>query len=147
MVGDGQGKHPAVTKAWLLVAVCAAVGSAVGVAAWREFRRSYVVERHAEQVRSDRTKLEADREALRTLLAAFKNPEALEREAKVRLNLRREGEKVVVLVPGTGDTERARPSAGEPLPAPPTSPSSPRSGFAANARSWWDYLFGARPPR
>ncbi|MBI3304840.1 hypothetical protein HYZ80_00745 [Candidatus Parcubacteria bacterium] len=145
MVGDGQVKRPVATKVWWLVVVCVAIGSALGVAVWREFRRSYVVERHAQEVRFDRAELEANREALRTLLAALKNPDTLEREAKVRLNLRREGERVVVLVPGAGVVEQARPQTNESLPAPPSPPSS--SGFMANALSWWDYFFGVRPPR
>lgn len=135
-------KRQVATKVWWLAVVLVAAGSALGVAAWREFRRSYVVERHAEEVRSDRAKLEADREALGKLLAAFKNPEALEREAKVRLNLRREGESVVVLVPGEEDVEQVRPQTGESLPAPSSPP--PSAGFAANAFSWWDYFFGVR---
>lgn len=133
------------TGAYLAAFILAVAVGAMGVAVWREIRRSVAVEDRAREVRRDVEKLSADREALARMLAALRDPAVLEREAKVQLNLRRPDEQVVVVVPDGGDAAPVQPGATEASASAPSVPASAEPpGAAANARSWWEYFFGIR---
>lgn len=150
MADDVRSKlvRPRRTGAYGAAFILAVAVGGMGVAIWREIQRSMAVEDRVREVRRDVEKLGANREALVRLLTALRDPATLEREAKVQLNLRRPDERVVVVVPDGGDTAPAPPAAADTFASASTA-STPAeiTGAFANARSWWEYFFGARLPR
>lgn len=151
-----QSVQPRRTGAYAAAFILAVAVGGMGVAVWREVRRSITVEDRAREVRRSVEKLAADRDVLARMLAALRDPAALEREAKVQLNLRRPDEQVVVVVPDGSDavnrnidlSNYRQPTAADvsALAPPASAPAEPRGAFE-NARSWWEYFFGGRLPR
>ena len=90
---------------------------------------------HRYQVKRDLGKLDAEianfnkqKEDLSNLLDYYKNESNLENEARVRLNLKKEGEKVVIILPNATSTNENKISGDiENLP---------------NYKQWWYYFFG-----
>jgi len=90
---------------------------------------------HRYQVKKDLDKLDAEianfnkqKEDLNNLLDYYKNESNLENEARVRLNLKKEGEKVVIILPiATSTDENGVSENYENLP---------------NYKQWWHYFFG-----
>ena len=90
---------------------------------------------HRYQVKKDLDKLDLEianfnkqKKDLNNLLEYYKNRSNLESEARVRLNLKKEGEKVVIILPTATSTRDNKISDGtDNLP---------------NYQKWWYYLFG-----
>ncbi len=90
---------------------------------------------HRYQVKKDLDKLDAEivnfnkqKKDLNNLLEYYKNKSNLESEARVRLNLKKEGEKVVIILPTATSTSDNKISDDTPnLP---------------NYKEWWHYFFG-----
>lgn len=78
--------------------------------------------------------LEADQLKSKELLDFIKTNEFLEEEARVRLGLKKPGEKVIVI----GETGSAV--------AVSSTPRLEEESARSNARTWWRYFFGARAP-
>ncbi len=100
------------------------------------FSGEYIRNREAQQ-EVDRLKAQADElEAKNTEIAdlgkKFSTSEMLEREARLKLNLRKPGEEVVVVQAGPGGS-----GAGNPVPARASGKAPPPSNLAR----WWQYFF------
>lgn len=95
---------------------------------------------HRYQVKKDLDKLDAEianfnkqKEDLNNLLDYYKNESNLENEARVRLNLKKEGEEVVIILPTATSTEK---SGGI------NSQGSENIENLPNYKQWWYYFFG-----
>ncbi|MDP3004320.1 MAG: hypothetical protein Q8N43_02330, partial [Candidatus Azambacteria bacterium] len=70
------------------------------------------------------------KEDLNNLLDYYKNESNLENEARVRLNLKKEGEEVVIILPTATSTENDKVSSRKDIENMP------------NYKQWWYYFFG-----
>ena len=91
------------------------------------------------QVKKDLDKLDAEianfnkqKEDLSNLLDDFKNKSYLENEARVRLNLKKEGEEVVIILPTATSTEKS----GE-----INSQGAENIENLPNYKQWWRFFF------
>jgi len=91
---------------------------------------------HRYQVKKDLDKLDAEianfnkqKEDLNNLLDYYKNESNLENEARVRLNLKKEGEEVVIILPAATSTESDKISSQKDIENMP------------NYKQWWYYFF------
>jgi len=91
---------------------------------------------HRYQVKKDLDKLDAEianfnkqKEDLSNLLDYYKNESNLENEARVRLNLKKEGEEVVIILPTATSTENDKISSQKDIENLP------------NYKQWWHYFF------
>lgn len=92
---------------------------------------------HRYQVKKDLDKLDAEianfnkqKEDLNNLLDYYKNESNLENEARLRLNLKKEGEKVVIILPTATSTESDKMFSLKDIENLP------------NYQEWWYYFFG-----
>lgn len=76
----------------------------VGYGSYNVVRRAMVLYQESNVIQKKVEELKKKKQELEVQLQEFENPEAIEREAKERLNLKRPGEKVVVVVPETATT-------------------------------------------
>ena len=79
--------------------------------------------------------LNKQKEDLNQLVDYYKNESNLEKEARVRLNLKKEGEKVVIILPQATSTNKN----GETISSPETAENI--ENFP-NYKQWWYYFFG-----
>lgn len=91
---------------------------------------------HRYQVKKDLGKLDMEianfnkqKEDLSNLLDYYKNESNLENEARVRLNLKKEGEEVVIILPTATSTESDKISSQKNIENMP------------NYKQWWYYFF------
>lgn len=77
----------------------------LGYAAFPMIKQAILVRREAEDLRSSLEELRVRKKELEAALVEFEQPEAVRREAKERLNLKRQGERVVVVVPEAENIE------------------------------------------
>lgn len=96
-----------------------------------EYFRNRALEVEIERLESQAQTIESRNSELAELGKRFANPEAIEREARVKLGLRKPGESVIIL---QGET----PAADE-----RTTDDDSRSNGAAlkNPQKWWRYFF------
>lgn len=100
----------------------------LGVAAGKETYRRVLLEREIAAVETELQNLKNQKEELKRKIAYLQDPRNVEREAKTRLNLKRPGEEVILVVKKAASANAA--VLGE---APPES-------FAAGVRAWWDFF-------
>lgn len=91
-------RNPIFINVFLLV-----LAAVLGYAAFSMAKQAVLVMREATSVSDSLEKLEAKEKKLELAHAELDRPEAVEREAKERLNLKLPGERVVVVVPDNED--------------------------------------------
>lgn len=117
----------------------------LGVATSKELYRKYQMRQGIEKLKGDIAALEGSNKDLASLVDSFQDPQVVEREAKKRLNLKKPGENVVIIlrdkndesqnivqagdfsVESSGYTNTAEQSDGESKDIP-------------NAFKWWMYI-------
>lgn len=101
-----------------------------------EYLRHRRLKAEISRLTEEAEQLRADNSETAQLSRHFAADEAMEREARVKLGLRKPGESVIIVK----DTEP------EPLaPTDSTRPTGPdTAGPLGNLRLWWQYFFGAR---
>lgn len=113
---------------WLIVGLAAVAALAAGGLA-RETLRNRQVDYEIAALRAEATSLQARNFELLGAVANLDSPDALERTARLNFNLRKEGERVVVL--------------HSPTPSSDPLAQAPRESWS-NPRKWWSY-FTDRP--
>lgn len=96
-----------------------------------EFIRDRNAREEVDRLRARAEALEAKNLELAELGERYSTPESLERQARLKLNLRKPGEEVVVVREGAGVPEDG------PAPARSQDSGRPRS----NPQRWWHYFF------
>ena len=97
-----------------------------------EVMRDRTMQKEVDRLKSQADELEVKNLELAELSKRFSTTEMLERQARLKLNLRKPGEEVVVVRQGNG-----QPGGGDPVPARAVDGGPPRS----NLGRWWHYFF------
>lgn len=90
----------------------------------------YQVKKDLDRLNAEIISLNKQKEDLGKLLDYYNNPSNLEKEARVRLNYKKEGEKVVVILPTAT-------SSGDKIISAP----SLNNENMSNYKQWWYYFF------
>lgn len=102
---------------------------------FQQFYYRYQVKKSLDDLNGEIANLKKQKDDLDNLINYYKNESNLENEARVRLNLKKEGEKVVIILPTATSTvedgEAALMSSDEIQNLP-------------NYKQWWYYFFGKR---
>lgn len=108
----------------------------------------FELERELKPLQAEIQRLEHKKENLAKLFDYFKTDTFIEKEARSKLNLKKEGEQVVIVVPKEGkkqasDKISALKESQAKLEAslPQAEPSSPQDHTQSNPYLWWKYLF------
>jgi cell division protein FtsL len=95
---------------------------------FQQFYHRYQVKKDLNKLNTEIANFNKQKENLNNLLDYYKNGSNLENEARVRLNLKKEGEEVVIILPTATSTNENKISGGiENMP---------------NYKQWWYYFFG-----
>lgn len=111
------------------VAVVLMVIFVLGSAFSRELYRDYQVKKEIAKLKADIAEAEKNNYELSKLLDYYKTDEYKESEARARLNLKKDGEKVVMI---------------EKEEAVTTVEDAPESKSLPNYIEWWNYFFGKK---
>ncbi|MBI5079580.1 septum formation initiator family protein [Candidatus Wolfebacteria bacterium] len=95
----------------------------------------YQVKKTLNDLNGEVVNLKNQKDDLSNLINSYKNESNLEKEARVRLNLKKEGEKVVIILPTATSTVED----GEAVLM-----SSDEIKNLPNYKQWWYYFFGKR---
>ena len=93
----------------------------------------YEVKKELDKLNVEIVDLNKQKEGLNQLIDYYKNESGLEKEARLRLNLKKEGEKVVIILPQATSTNAEREIISE---------NSISTEDLPNYRQWWYYFFG-----
>lgn len=108
------------------------IALSTGRAIWRKYR----IEREISALKNNISEIEERNKELLTRLDYFKSEENLEKEARIQLNVKRPGEKVVVIVgkqnQNSGIENAENLEGNEPAD----------KGIVSNPLKWWRYFFG-----
>lgn len=122
------GKIPFQLAALLVLAVVFSLGSALSKQLYREYR----IQKEIESLKTEIEGMEKDNYELSQLIEYYQTDEYKEAEARRRLNLKAEGEKVVMI-----DEKK---NAAEDL----QSEEDAKNGTTPNYQKWWNYFFASR---
>ncbi len=101
----------------------------------RVFYKKYQLNNEIMNLKNEISKLEKNDQELKELISLFSDKNFLEKEAKAKLNFKREGEKVFI-VPPAEEMPRTASSSSSSFESLPVN--SSRSG---NFLKWWQYFF------
>ncbi len=99
------------------------------VGIFQQFYHRYQVKKDLDKLDTEIANFNKQKEGLNNLLDYYKNESNLENEARVRLNLKKEGEKVVIILPNATSTESDKTSSQKDIENMP------------NYKQWWYYFF------
>ncbi|MBM3256463.1 MAG: hypothetical protein FJZ04_03295 [Candidatus Moranbacteria bacterium] len=105
----------------------------ISLALTKETYRRYQIQKEIEELRVQAEKKERDNQQLKGLIEYFKTEDFQEKEAKEKLSVQKEGEKVL-LVKGSrvGEEKPEEEFSNQP---------APKKDTRSNQRKWWDYFF------
>jgi cell division protein FtsB len=124
----GQAGTPARLK-WIVIGF-AALAALIAVDFFRELARSRQIDREIASLKEEAERLRARNFEIRSLQAAAQKDEYFEREARLKLNLRKEGERVIILQRRDADLSSEALAKGE----------AGGEGGWSNPRRWWTYF-------
>lgn len=101
-------------------------------ALFKETYKKYQIQKEVDALRLEAENLENGNEKMRGLVEYFKTDNYSEKEAREKLNLKKEGEKVVVLRSEDAPGKEARGNTGNAVQEENNMP---------NPFKWWDYFF------
>ena len=96
---------------------------------FQQFYHRYQVKKNLNELNTEIANFNKQKEDLSKLLDYYKNESNLENEARVRLNLKKEGENVVIILPTATSTESDK------IPSQRDVENMP------NYKQWWYYFF------
>src|SRR3989344_5350396 len=106
---------------------------ALAVGIFQEIYYRYKVKGELDKLNAEITNLSEQKNGLNSLIDYYKNESNLEREARVRLNLKKEGEKVVIILPQATSTNEDIEAAYK---------TSKNIENLPNYKQWWYYFIG-----
>ena len=106
---------------------------ALTVGIFQKLYYRYEVKRELDKLSAEIADLNKQKNDLNQLVDYYKNESNLEKEARVRLNLKKEGEKVVIILPQATSTNES----GEEITRV-----SGNTDSLPNYKQWWYYFFG-----
>ncbi len=111
---------------------------ALTVGIFQKLYYRYEVKGELDKLNAEISDLNKQKNDLNQLVDYYKNESNLEKEARVRLNLKKEGEKVVIILPQATSTPQLR---GETI-----SQYSDDTLNLPNYKQWWYYFFPPKAP-
>jgi len=125
-----------------LLVILLILGSSLG----REFYRKYRLQKEFDSLKSEIDKLENKNQDLASMLEYLNKESNLEKEARRRLNLKKPGENVVVIVPPESEPRPENKSSAD-NPSPDSKSESKIADVSGepknrNLSKWWNYFFG-----
>ena len=114
------------------------ISLALLIGIFQQFYYRYQVKKDLDKLDTEIANFNKQKEDLNNLLDYYKNESNLENEARVRLNLKKEGEKVVIILPAATSTEK---SGGI------SSQGSENIENLPNYKQWWHYFFPPKAPK
>jgi len=104
------------------------------IGVFQQFYYRYQVKKGLDALKSETANLKKQQEDLNNLIDYYKNASNLENEARLRLNLKKEGEKVIIILPAATSTDENGSSTSV----------SQEDGISnlPNYKQWWYYFFG-----
>jgi len=99
------------------------------VGIFQQFYHRYQVKKELDVLKAEVTNYNKQKEDLNKLIDYYKNKSNLENEARVRLNLKKEGENVVIILPTATSTENSGTLSQKNIENLP------------NYKQWWYYFF------
>ncbi|KKU18982.1 MAG: Cell division protein FtsL [Candidatus Azambacteria bacterium GW2011_GWA2_45_90] len=127
---------------FFLLVILLILGSSLG----REFYRKYRLQKEFDSLKLEIDKLENKNQDLASMLEYLNKESNLEKEARRRLNLKKPGENVVVIVPPESEPRPENKSSAD-NPSPDSKPESKIADVSGepknrNLSKWWNYFFG-----
>jgi len=107
----------------------------ISLALTQETYRRYQIQKEIDDLQVQAQTKERDNQKLAGIIKYFQTQDFQEKEAKEKLSVQKEGEKVLVV---TGDNQKQDKSAEE-----VQSGSAPTKDNRTNLRKWWDYFFAS----
>jgi len=120
------------SKVFLFLAVLALIALAVNLG--RESYRKYQLGKEIQALKTEMERLEGRNSQLAEMIEYFKDESYLEKEARLKLNLKKPGEKVVIYSTRADDSIAGQAAA---LAAPEVG----SAGKTDNYWLWWEYFF------
>lgn len=121
----------------LVVAGSGALFLFVGVSTVRESYREWKVDQEIRQMQAEIERLEGRKLSLAELIARLDSPEAIDKEARTRLGLRKPGERVIILRGADGPSDWK----GDLAPDAALTPEQSAKAERPNPKRWLDYFF------
>ena len=106
---------------------------ALTVGIFQKLYYRYEVKGDLDKLNTEIADLNKQKNDLSQLIDYYKNESNLEKEARVRLNLKKEGEKVVIILPQATSTDKNSETISQ---------SFDDIGNLPNYKQWWYYFFG-----
>ena len=106
---------------------------ALTVGIFQKLYYRYEVKGELDKLNAEIANLNKQKNDLSQLIDYYKNESNLEKEARVRLNLKKEGEKVVIILPQATSTDKNSETISQ---------SFDDIGNLPNYKQWWYYFFG-----
>ena len=124
----------------LLLALTAAVGWSAYQMAVITYKK-YTLEQQIQTLKAQAEALEGKHRDLTAFLDSFKDPAMLEQQLKRRLNVKKQGEEVVVLVPPDGTVTADEAVSSDELLANIATVALGTSENSPHWLKWWHYFF------
>jgi len=124
-----------------LVLIMVGIGAIVmiSLALTQETYRRYQIQKEIDDLKTQAEKKERDNEQLKGVIQYFKTDEFQEKEAKEKLSVQKEGEKVLMV---KGDQPNGNSNAG-PAETGTGQTAPEQKDTRTNLRKWWDYFFAS----
>ncbi len=108
---------------------------ALSIGIFQQFYHRYQVKKDLDKLDAEIANFNQQKKDLNNLLDYYKSESNLENEARVRLNLKKEGEEVVIILPTATSTESDKISSRKNIENMP------------NYKQWWYYFFPPKVPK
>ncbi|MFH1182996.1 MAG: septum formation initiator family protein [Candidatus Moraniibacteriota bacterium] len=120
---------------FLLIAVALGAIIMISLALTQETYRRYQIQKEIDDLQVQAQKKERDNQKLSGMIEYFKTQDFQEKEAKEKLSVQKEGEKVLLV---SGDRKSESKNGEE-----AQSGSAPQKDNRTNPLKWWDYFFAS----
>jgi cell division protein FtsB len=127
----------------LLFALLAAIVFFVGASTVRETYRGWKVDQEIEGLKSQVSQLEGQKHSMTELLGTMKTDAYIEQEARLRFNLKKPGEQVVLFEEGELNARMAWTEQGSAT----SSVASPTNAAVSIPKRWLEYFINPRQTR
>ncbi len=117
----------------LFILISALVMIFWGVKLGKEFYKEYQIQKEIDSLKNDIESLEKSNYKLSQLIEYYKTDEYKEAEARKRLNLKKKGEKVVIIEPAAKNAIENK-----------TEKKNKRDDKLPNYKKWWNYFFATK---
>ena len=131
---QGKKQKSLVSKVFFVLCVVALIAVASGI--FQQYMKRQELDKEVSDLKNELARLNMDKTDFLKSIDAFSGDFFLEQEARLKFNLRKEGEKVVV-IPLDGDT-------GEPVDYSDAADKETGESMGGNFKAWWKYFFGAQ---